>query len=331
MRYLLFAAAACSVVAAAVYAVNFSGREPVSAQDFVNLQQGAQVQAGFRRAHAKGFCISGEFQSSGALAQYSSAQVLQSGSYPFVGRISIAGNNPTAPDLKAPVRSLALTILPDSPQQWRTAMNTPPVLAVATPEKFYQQLLAIQNSTVPEFFAAHPEAQNFINWRNSYQPSQSFATERYHSINAFYLVDTEGQQHAVRWAAVPLTNETGQLADAEATDALQQEFFSRLQQGPVRFDLQFTLATASDNPADATIPWPDTNPQLSAGTIVIEQASLQDAGACNAINFDPLVLPTGFAPSEDPILRARAAAYAESHRRRAREVLMQQVTGGANE
>jgi catalase len=55
MRYLLFAAAAGAVVVAAVYAVNFSGREPVSAQDFVNLQQGAQVQAGFRRAHAKGF------------------------------------------------------------------------------------------------------------------------------------------------------------------------------------------------------------------------------------------------------------------------------------
>lgn len=331
MRYVIFAAAAGSVVAAAIYAVSFSGRAPVSAQDFVNLQQGSQLQAGFRRAHAKGFCISGEFQSSGALAAYSSAQVLQSGSYPFIGRISIAGNNPSAPDLKAPVRSLALTILPDSPQQWRTAMNTPPVLAVATPEKFYQQLLAIQNSKVPEFFAAHPEAQNFINWRNSYQPSQSFATERYHSINAFYLVDAQGQQQAVRWAALPLTDDVGQIMDAEATDALQQEFFSRLQQGPVRFDLQFTLATANDNPADATIPWPDTNPQLSAGTIVIEQASLQDAGACNAINFDPLVLPVGFAPSEDPILRARAAAYAESHRRRAREVLMQQVTGGANE
>ncbi|MEE2024811.1 catalase family peroxidase [Alkalimonas mucilaginosa] len=331
MRYVLFAAAAGAVVAAAVYAVTVSGRAPVSAQDFVNLQQGDSIQAGFRRAHAKGFCISGEFQASGELAAYSSAKALQPGSYPLIGRISIAGSNPTAPDLRAPVRSLALTILPDTVHQWRTAMNTPPVMAVATPEKFYQQLLAIQSNTVPQFFADHPESAHFLQWRSHYQPTQSYATERYHSINAFYLVDRQGKQQAVRWAALPLTDDAGVIADEEAADALQQEFFSRLQQGPVRFDLQFTLATAKDEPADATTPWPESNPQLSAGTIVIEQASVQQEGACNALNFDPLVLPAGFAPSADPILRARAAAYAESHRRRAREVLMQQVAGGANE
>lgn len=331
MRYVIFAAAVGSVVAAAFYAVSFSGRTPVSAQDFVNLQQGSAIQAGFRRAHAKGFCISGEFQSSGLLAPYSTAKVLQTGNHPFIGRISIAGNNPMAPDLRAPVRSLALTILPETPEQWRTAMNTPPVMAVATPEKFYQQLLAIQTNTVPQFFAEHPESAHFLQWRSQYQPSQSYATERYHSINAFYLVNQQGQQQAVRWAALPLTSESGVIADAEATDALQQEFFSRLQQGEVRFNLQFTLATAEDNPADATIPWPESNPQLSAGTLVITQAYEQAKGACDAINFDPLVLPQGFAPSEDPILRARAAAYAESHRRRAREVLLQQVTGDTNE
>jgi catalase len=309
----------------------FSGQSSLSAQDFVNLQQGAQIHAGFRRAHAKGFCISGEFQSSGTLASYSSANVLQSGNHPFVGRISIAGNNPNAPDLKAPVRSLALNLLPGTNDQWRTAMNTPPVLAVATPEKFYQQLLAIQNNTLSQFFAEHPESHHFIQWRNQYQPSQSFATERYHSINAFYLVDPQGKKQAVRWTAIPLETHKGQLADTSATDALQAEFFNRLKQAKVRFDLQFTLATEHDNPADATIPWPETNTQLSAGTIVIEHAYPQDEGNCNAINFDPLLLPAGFAPSEDPILRARAAAYAESHRRRARETLIQNPAGDSHE
>jgi catalase len=37
------------------------------------------------------------------------------------------------------------------------------------------------------------------------------------------------------------------------------------------------------------------------------------------INFDPLVLPSGMLPSNDPLLSARSAAYSTSFTRRARE------------
>lgn len=330
MRYLALVAVPVTLAAAFFYAASES-RHTVSAQDFVNLQQGTVVQQGFRRAHAKGFCVSGHFVSSGALAEYSSAKVFQTGQHPFIGRFSIAGNNPSAPDLKAPVRSLALTLLPETAAQWRTAMNTPPVLAVATPEKFYQQLLALQTNTIAEFFAANPETAAFRKWRSSYQPTQSYAAEQYHSINAFYLVNTAGAQQAVRWAAVPTVAPDNVLPDPEAADALQQEFFARLAQGPVIFDLVFSLATPADNPNDATLIWPDTNPQVLAGQLQITQASAQSNGQCNAVNFDPLVLPEGMLPSADPILRARAAAYAESHRRRAREVLINKIAGAHDE
>lgn len=325
MRYLALFAMVAGLIAAFIYAASDAG-QPVSAQDFVNLQQGEIPQQGFRRAHAKGFCVSGDFVSTGALADYSMATVFQAGRHPFIGRFSIAGNNPTAPDLKAPVRSLALTLLPNTAEQWRTAMNTPPVLAVGTPEKFYQQLLALQNNTIAEFFAAHPESAAFRQWRASYQPTQSYATEQYHSINAFYLVNAAGLQQAVRWAAVPVAATTNELADPELADALQAELFARLDQGPVVFDLVFTLATAADNENDATVLWPATNTQINAGQLQITAAKAQTAGQCDAINFDPLVLPAGILPSGDPILRARAAAYAESHRRRAREVLINRLT-----
>ncbi|GGW61645.1 catalase-related peroxidase [Alishewanella tabrizica] len=323
-----------AIIAAFVYAAS-DKRQPVSAQDFVNLQQGDVIQQGFRRAHANGFCVSGEFIASGALAEYSSATVFQTGRHPFIGRFSVAGNNPTAPDVKAPVRSLALTLLPDSAAQWRTAMNTPPVLPVGTPEKFYQQLQAIKNNTIAEFFAAHPESAAFLQWRASYQPTQSYATEQYHSINAFYLINNAGQQQAVRWAAVPSAASETLSSDSQhdsqqepaVTDSLQQELFTRLAQGPVTFDLVFTLATANDNASDATVLWPATNPQRIAGQLVITAANEQKGHQCDALNFDPLVLPAGIQPSEDPILRARAAAYAESHRRRAREVLLESLTG----
>ena len=131
-------------LAGVIYAVaSGAGQSSVTAQRFVNLQEGAKPHEGFRRAHAKGFCVAGEFLSNGKLAPYSTAQVFQPGKTGFVGRMSIAGTNPTAPDLRSPVRSLALNLGQGDADGWRTAMNTPPVMAVGTPEAFYEQLSAL--------------------------------------------------------------------------------------------------------------------------------------------------------------------------------------------
>ena len=104
----------------------------VTAQQFVNLQQGKAAHEGFRRAHAKGICVTGEFRSNGQLADYSVASLFGREVTPFVGRFSVAGNNPTAPDLKAPVRRFALSFAMSPTQQWRIAMNTPPVMRSLT-------------------------------------------------------------------------------------------------------------------------------------------------------------------------------------------------------
>ncbi|WP_411359474.1 catalase family protein [Pseudidiomarina salilacus] len=85
------------------------------------------------------------------------------------------------------------------------------------------------------------------------------------------------------------------------------------------FDLVFTLAEANDDETDPTVLWPSARTEIVAGQIVLRSASAQLEGDCNAINFDPLVLPDGMAATADKILRARSAAYAESYRRRARE------------
>lgn len=45
----------------------------------------------------------------------------------------------------------------------------------------------------------------------------------------------------------------------------------------------------------------------------------EEAGNCRDIDFDPLVLPDGIGPSDDPLLRARPAAYSRSFTRRAGE------------
>ncbi|MDX1536742.1 MAG: catalase family peroxidase [Arsukibacterium sp.] len=303
----------------------------VSAQQFVNLQQGDTVFAGFRRAHAKGICISGEFHANGQLAAYSKASLFKAGITPFTGRLSIAGSNPTAPDLKSPVRSMALSFASSRTEQWRLAMNTPPVMAVADPHSFYQQILAIKAgpAAIQQFFAEHPESKEFRAWAAQYQPTGSYAAETYHSINAFYLVNATGEQQAVRWAMRPTIAVTAGALDGN--DALQTEIANRIAGGPVVFDWVFTLAEPADDENNPTKAWPDNRRQITAGQLVLTSTTAQLEGNCHAINFDPLVLPSGVAASRDPILRARSAAYAESYRRRAKEQLQGALEGSNND
>jgi len=299
-----------------------STAQAVTARQFVDLQQGDSAFKGYRRAHAKGICIQGAFHSNGNLAEYTFARVFSKGTSEFNGRFSIAGNNPYAPDLKAPVRSLALNFAMSSTQVWRIAMNTPPVMAVTNPTDFYQQLQAIKQGpqAIKSFFKQHPESQDFLNWKSGYTATNSFAEETYHSINAFYLIDQQGQRQAVRWYFKPVSGDTKHQA-FEGDNALQQELISRLSAAPVRFDWVFILAQPKDDENNPAKRWPAERKHIVAGQVEINQWQEQLKGACHSINFDPLVLPPGIEPTQDPILRARSAAYAESYHRRAKEAL----------
>lgn len=341
-RYAVIFLLIAGLVFGFLYAAGLFGGHGTTAQKFVNLQENNKPQFSFRRAHAKGVCLAGEFVSSGLLAPYSTSEFFQEGAQPFVGRFSIAGGNPLAPDLAAPVRSLALSFASDSGQRWRTAMNTPPVMAVRTPEDFYQQIQVLtpdpttgkpDGEKIKAFFAAHPETAAFNQWKQGYTPTTSFATEQYHSINAFYLLDAKGQRQAVRWVAVPQASAQAMADDISASerDALQLELAQRLENDPVRFDLMVSFADASDDENDATIAWPAERKTINAGTLVISAVHAQNGGACDGINFDPLVLPRGMQATADPILNARGSAYAESYRRRAREILLESQGVGAQQ
>lgn len=303
----------------------------VSAQEFVDLQEGDRPYEGYRRAHAKGICISGEFRSNGSLEELSIASLFESKVTPFDGRFSIAGGNPEAEDLASPVRSLALNFALSYTQQWRIAMNTPPVMAVSNPHDFYQQIVAIKQGpeAVQEFFSKHSEAKDFMAWRSKYKPSKSFSDEIYHSINAFYLHSQKDNKQAVRWKMVPVNAASHQKY--EGPDALQLALKQQLKTAPIVYDWVFTLAAQEDDENNPAIKWPETRPNITAGQIVITSWQPQLEGNCHSVNFDPLVLPKGLSATEDPILRARSAAYAESYRRRAIEELNGALDGERND
>lgn len=321
----------CAAFAAAVTVAAAAGAPPLPAGPPASavvdqFQENGGTFPGYRRNHAKGVCISGYFQSTGDAARYSSAEVFARGKRtPVVGRLSIPGTSPYAWDGATPIRGMALDFLQDNGQQWRTAMNAVPAFPVATPAANFEFIQAQQPVTAtgdPDpnklavFFATHPSARAFRDWDRTARPSSSYATVAYNSLDAFYFVDAAGNRHAVRWSMLPNAAARESMTAEAGPDFLAADLRRRLAQGPLRWRLVVTLAAPGDVIDDASRAWPADRPHVDAGTLVILTSQPQRIGVCRDISFDPLVLPTGIQPSADPLLKARAEAYAESLKRR---------------
>lgn len=287
---------------------------------------------GYRRAHAKGMCVRGEFHGSGEATSLSVARAFAQRGVPVVGRLSIAGADPHGPDNNARVRSLALLLETDDGQQWRMAMNEFPFFPVASPQGFQALTLASHPdpatgqpdpAAMAAFVEKYPEIQRFQAWAGSAPWTDSWATTTFNGVNSFLLRSASGEQRAVRWSMRPHT-EPRVLSAEERTAAdggfLEQEFAQRVAGGPVRWDMVLTLAEPGDVVEDPSQQWPAGRTQVVAGTLEISSASPQATGECRDINFDPLVLPRGIAPSNDPVLLARSTVYAESFNRRELEI-----------
>ncbi|MEC8208675.1 MAG: catalase, partial [Pseudomonadota bacterium] len=128
-------------------------------------------------------------------------------------------------------------------------------------------------------------------------------------------------KQAVRWHVMPRDNTPNTLTNSD--HALFDELASRLASGPVSFNWVFTLASDGDDETNPAVIWPSSREQVSAGVLKIKAINTSEDARCHDINFDPLTLPTGIVATQDPILNARSAAYAESYRRRAKEKLLE--------
>ena len=330
IRWLLVVAIPAACVLAFGYVGGWLAPHRLTPKRIIDqFQQNAGVHPGYRRNHAKGVCIAGVFESSGQAAAYSVAQVFAAGQRtPVVGRFAIPGGNPYAPDGSIPIRSMALRFTQANGQQWRTGMNSMPVFPVATPQAFYAQMQAQQPNPatgkpdpakLAAFFAAHPETAAFRAWAKTAKPSASFATDSYWGLDAFVFTGPDGAQHAVRWRMAAESADAGAAAPANGPDYLAADLRQRLAHGPLRWKLLVTLANPGDPTNDATRTWPADRTTVDAGTLVVDSEQPQDSGPCRDINYDPTVLPDGIAISDDPLLPARSAAYADSYLRRTSE------------
>jgi catalase len=289
------------------------------------------VHPGFRRNHAKGVCVSGWFDSTGAATLLSKSEILDSGRVPIIGRFALSGGMPMQADTATAVRSLALRFLEPDGQEWRTGMNDIPVFPVNTAQGFYDQLLASKPdpatgqpdpNAMHAFLALHPETVRALAIIKTRVVSPGFADSTFNSLDAFRLVDAGGRSTPVRWAAVPLEpppTDTAVVPANSGKNYLFDDLIARIRRRPLKWHLLITVGQAQDPTADATLPWPPDRARIDAGTVTLDTVSSEDGGPCTNINFDPLVLPPGIEPSDDPLLSARSAAYARSFTLRASE------------
>jgi catalase len=202
---------------------------------------------------------------------------------------------------------------------------------------FYEQLLASSAdpatgkpdpARMKAFLAAHPETVRAMSLIKKRQVTSGFANSTFHSLNAFRFVDATGASVPVRWSTVPVqpfaadnaeTSGAAEPPGAGDKNYLFDDLIAQISQHPQQWRLIVTIGQADDPTNDATLPWPADRRQIDAGTVTIDQASSEDSGRCTAVNYDPLVLPPGIEPSDDPLLSARSAAYARSFTLRANE------------
>ena len=208
------------------------------------------------------------------------------------------------------------------------AMIDIPVFLVRNGEGLYEQLLATQpdpKTSQPDpakmaaFTANHPEFLPAMQLVKSTPLPSGFANATFNGLNAFRFVSASGAATAVRWsmaASDPFTPQTPEQAKNPDKNYLFDDFIARVARRPVQWHLLVTIGQPGDVTSDPTIPWPAERERVDVGTLTINHVETEAPGNCRDINFDPLVLPAGIEPSDDPILSARSATYSQSFTRR---------------
>jgi catalase len=297
----------------------FSPQRLTPARLLAALAPPAGPSLGHRRNHAKGICFTGGFATDGAGSELSKAGVFVRGQYPVLGRFSLATADANAPDATVRVHGLGIRITTPDGEEWRSAMIDAPVFPVSTPRGFYDLQRASMSkdpNAMKAFVAAHPEFAAFADWAGNAPWTDSYAEDRFNSLDSFVFVNGAGAAHVVRWsllpAALPVAISPSDLAK-RGPGYLEQEIARRVASAPQHWTMVVTIANPGDPTADPSKAWPQDRRTVAVGTLIVRKIEPERDGPCRDINFDPTVLPTGMTTSDDPFPAARSSAYAKSY------------------
>ena len=328
---------ACTVLVAAPLALSAAAGDVNGSDVSVPVPQGAVAafnriaggpHPGYRANHAKGVLLTGYFSATKDAASVSKAAHLQPNrKVPVLVRFSDPTGIPNLPDADPHASPHGMAIrftLPDGSSTDIVALSTS-YFPVAKPEQFVELLNAIADSApgtksptpLDVFMKNHPTADAWAHV--SRPPPQSFATLGFWGINAFKFTNAAGRARYGRYQIVPEAGEQAlspEQAKTASPDYLMNEIQQRVAKGPVTYRLRVQLAAASDPTDDPTAVWPANRPTVDLGTITVDGVAKDQVAEQRRIMFTPLALIDGIAPSSDPILLIRPAAYAVSFAQR---------------
>jgi catalase len=309
--------------------LSMAAQEEVSADQVVTAIEGTfGVTPGERRNHTKGTCALGEFVGLPEAAAYSKSTLFSGMHIPVTARFSLSGGNPKAPDTTKSARGMAMEFkLADGGLQHMTMLNTP-MFGAMEPKTFLDMMVATKPDPAtgkpdPEkikaFKATHPDNLAQATYLAANNPPTSYASSEFFGVHTFKFINTINKTTMVRWRFVPQDG-VKRLTDDELRAApanfLEQALIERTAQGPVRWDMLVAIGEPGDSVDNPTVSWPTGRKEFKAGTLTIASASTQKGAGCEKINFDPLVMADGIAPTNDPILLFRSPAYAFSFAKR---------------
>ncbi len=293
------------------------------AQLMQSMESAFGVHAGQRRNHIKGTCVVGEFVGTPAAAKLSRSALFSGKAVPVTGRFSLGGGDPKIADSAVTVRGMALEFaLPGGALQHITMINTP-TFPVANPAQFNELLVALKpdpktvrrmaRSCSSFWRLIRPRCHKASTSPNTVRRATTSAP-RISASSTFKFVDAQGKEHAVKWRFVPRGGESVLSAaevKAAPRDFLERNLIALTKKAPVQWDMIVYVGQPGDPDTNPTLAWPESREHFVAGTLSVTQAMPQAGAACEKINFDPLVMGEGIAPTQDPVLLFRSPAYAD--------------------
>jgi len=328
MKLMFMAASAATFVS--LLAPAAQAADDVNAPQMIQAFEGTfGAHQGQRRNHIKGTCAAGEFVGTSDAAALSRSPLFTGKPIPVIARFSLGGGNPQVPDAAPAPRGMGLEFrIPGGSIQHITMIDLP-IFGAMTPASFRDAIVAAKpdpktGQPDPEklkaYAASHPDSMALNKYSSGHNPTANYYQSTFFSVHTFKFIDAKGAEHPVRWRFVPRDG-TKEMTAAEMKaaphDFLEKNLIERTKKGPALWDMIVYVGEPGDPQDNPTLAWPETRKHFTAGTLSIKQATPQQKGqACEPINFDPLVMADGIAPTNDPILLFRSPAYAVSFAKR---------------
>jgi catalase len=300
---------------------------PALAQQLLDaLDALSGLHPGFRPAHAKGLMCTGTFTPAPEAAQLTRAPHASRPSTPVTVRYSNSTGVPTIPDndpARSGPRGIAIRFHLAEHVHTDIVAHSTNGFPVRTGEEFLEFLRAAaafgagRPEALGAFLTTHPHAQRFVDTPKPIPTS--FAREAFFAVTAFQFTNAAGVSQHGRFRIRPAAGTayfSNDEAAAQSADVLFEDLGPRLAKEPVQLGVFVQLAAPGDDVTDASVPWPESRPEVPFGTITLTARVEDQVPERRRIIFDPVPRVEGIASSGDPLTDVRADIYLLSGRRR---------------